>query len=127
MTSIGDRRRDSQFHLRAGSAFAPYIQLSADTLGALTHAAQAKVSLRSFLTEHARVNADAIIPHADANLPCIILDFHFDPPRTRMAERVAQSFPRNPVNLIPQHRMQVLWRALRSYRKISCVAIRRGL
>ena len=73
MTSIGDRRRDSQFHLRAGSAFAPYIQLSADTLGALTHPSQAKVSRTSFLTEHGRINADAIIPYANLELPFLIV------------------------------------------------------
>src|SRR6266849_6387920 len=127
MTSVSDRRRDSQFHLRAGSAFAPYVQLSADTLGALTHPPQAKVSRAAFLTEQARINADAIIPHAGANLPYIILDFHFDPACMRVVEGVAQCFARNSVNFIPQHRMQVLGCATDSYRKISCGAICRGL
>jgi hypothetical protein len=47
------------------------------------------MSRASFLTQHGRINADAIIPHADANLPCIMLDFHFDATRTRVVERCA--------------------------------------
>src|SRR5271154_2640508 len=124
MASIGDRRRDSQFHLGAGSAFAPYLQLSADTLGALTHTPQAKVSRAAFLAEHGGINADAIIPNARANPPRIILNFDFDPPRSRVVECVAQCFPRDPANFIPQHRMQILWRAIHLYRKISCGASR---
>ena len=78
MASVGHRRRDSQFHLRAGSAFAPYLQLPADTLGALTHPPQAKVSQAAFLTQRGRINADAIVPHDDTKMPCIIPDFRFD-------------------------------------------------
>jgi hypothetical protein len=36
MTSMGDRCSDSQFYLRTDAVLAPDLQLSADTVGALT-------------------------------------------------------------------------------------------
>jgi hypothetical protein len=68
------------------------------------------VSGAPFVTKDARVDAASIIPYPHPKPPVVIPDLHFDPTRSCMAESIAQRFPCNPVDLIPQDRMQVLWR-----------------
>jgi len=74
------------------------------------HTRQAPVFGAPFVTTHACVNAASIIPDPYPKLPFVIPDFHFDPPRPCVTECIAQSFPCYPVDLVPQDRMQLLWR-----------------
>ena len=75
----------------------------------------------AFLTEHIRGNTDSVIPHPKAKLPWIVADFNFDSPRLGVVKGVAQRFARNPVDLVPQDRVQVLRRALHFQGKSGCV------
>ena len=54
------------------------------------------------------VNTDAVISNADSKLPRIVLDFNFNLLGPRMAERIAQRFRRNPLDLVPHYRVQLL-------------------
>jgi len=110
MRLVSDGGGDAQLHLRAGSQFAPEIHVPANAFGALAHPRQAPVSGEPFVTNHARVNAASIIPDSDPKLPVAIPDFHFDTPRPCVAKCIAQPFPCNPVDLVPQDRMKLLWR-----------------
>ena len=117
MTSVSHRRGDSQFQLRVSPVFAPDFQLSAGTFRALAHAGQTVVTGAPFLAKHIRIDSGSVVPHPDAKLPYIVPDFHFDSPRPRVVERVAQRLARNAVDVIPQDRMQVLWSTLNFQRQ----------
>src|SRR5262249_19339938 len=59
---------------------APHCQLSTHKLGAFVHARQTVVAHASARIKDFRVNPLAVVPHAQAKLPLVIVDFHFDPP-----------------------------------------------
>src|SRR5262245_5023113 len=71
------------------------------------HAGQAVVSGTSVSTKDLRADAFAIVPHPQANLPPVIADFNFNPPRGCVAEGVAHGFAGNAVHFVPQNRMQI--------------------
>jgi hypothetical protein len=52
------------------------------------------------LMEHARIHASAVVAHPEAKLARSIRNLDFDPTRLCMPERIAQSFPSNPVDFI---------------------------
>src|SRR5271165_2533973 len=93
--------RDRQFDLRTGSAFAPDLEMTSDTLGPLTHTPEAPMSGPPIRTKQNRIDADPVIPHPYTKLLCLIPDLDFDPPCLCVAERIAQGFTCNAVDFIP--------------------------
>src|SRR5579862_3777803 len=118
---IRQRGGDNQLDLRASPLLAPDLQFSPDPLRAFAHTPKTEMSFVAFLTEHLRIDTDSVVPQPDPKLPRIVPDFNFDLPRLRVVERVAQRFVRNPVDLVPQDRMQVLRGALHFQGKSRCV------
>jgi hypothetical protein len=68
---------------------------------------------------------DSIIPHPNSKLPPPVPDFDLEPSRPRVVECIAQCVSPDPVNVIPQYRMQVLWSAIHLYGKTKYVSLRK--
>jgi len=107
MNCVSGRSRDSQLDLRTCSVLAPDFHLSADAFGALAHTRYAVMPRASF-QDPVRVNADAVILNADSKVPRVVLDFNFNSLGPRVAEGIAQRFRRNPIDLVPYYRVQLL-------------------
>jgi len=101
---------NAQLNLRAGSEFrSRHPFFSANALGAL-RASRSSPNVRRapFVTEHARVDAASIIPDPYLKLAFVHTGFPLLSRRARaLAKCIAQAFPCNPVDFVPQHRMQV--------------------
>src|ERR1700675_2452034 len=110
MRLVSDGGGDAQLHPRPAPQFAPETHVPADAFGALAHPRQAPVSGEPFVAKHARVNAASIIPDPYPKLPLVIADIHFDPARPCVAKCIAQRLPCNPVDFVPEDRLQLLRR-----------------
>src|SRR5262249_38047253 len=106
----GNRER----HLGTHSRFAPDLELTADQLGALTHAAQTEVTA-SMVGRRCPVDALAIVTNTELKLAVIVAELHFNPTGTSVPERIAQRLAANPINVVPNDRAKVAWRALDRY------------
>src|SRR6266700_1218653 len=74
---VRNRAWNPQFHLRARSELAPYIECRAYLLGALAHAGQAPVSVTSRAQEP-RVYALAIVPDSQPEKALPVSNLRFD-------------------------------------------------
>src|SRR5271157_715935 len=66
---------------------------------------------RPFLIKKLRVDALAIISHAQPEALVVVVDFHLNAPRLRVPEGIAQRLASNPVDFVAQNGMQTLRRA----------------
>lgn len=73
--------RNAELDLRAGIRCSPDGQLAADQSGALAHAMEPKVSRTPLIRQEDRVDALAIIPNPQSQLPLIVAEL--DPGRAR--------------------------------------------
>ena len=82
MATLHARSRNVQLHLGSCIGSAPDGQLPAGELGALPHPVQAKVPFPSLRAQHLRVDALAVVAHAQTDLPFVVPKLHFDLLRT---------------------------------------------
>ena len=75
-------------------------------LGALTHVRQSPVPCASGV-QVLRVDARPVVADAHAKLPCTVRDFRFDVTGVRVAERIAQGFAGDALDVVADDRMQV--------------------
>src|SRR6202046_5865461 len=86
---IGNRCRNRQPNLRAGSGFAPEIQLRAHALGAFTDADQSPVPGAATFFQDDRSNALAIIADAQAKQALMVENLDVNVPRFRVLECIS--------------------------------------
>src|SRR5262249_32653729 len=89
---------NGELGLWAGIDLTPNRQLTAPNPGAFMHAGQAVVSSAPVSAQNLRVNALSVVAHSQPELPPVIADFHFNPPRTCVAEGIAHGFAGNAVH-----------------------------
>src|SRR6202167_5389822 len=77
---------------------------------------QSEVSWR-LLAKNLRVNPLSVVPDTQPKLSCVVVDFHFDLSRVCVAECIAQGLACNPVNFVPQNRMEVSRRTFHCHTK----------
>jgi hypothetical protein len=68
---------------------------------------QSKVPWARLLAKNLRVNPLSVVPDPQPKLLCVIVDFDFDLSRLCVAECIAQGLACNPVDFVPQNRMEV--------------------
>src|SRR5580700_9868045 len=108
--TVGNRSRDSQFDLRAGSVGAPDTQFRANLAGAFPHSRQPVMAGAALFQDSGR-NALTIVPNSHPQHPFPIGDLRFDAVSPGMAEGIAQRLAHDAVNLVAHDRMQLARRA----------------
>ena len=101
------RGRKAQLHLRPSADFAPHRQFPSDQRGAFRHAAQSVVSLETLIGEHRRIDALAIVTHAQSELLVVVANLGLDLPGLRVPEGIAKGFRSNLVDLVTNDRVQI--------------------
>src|SRR5215472_2733196 len=91
---------------------APHRQLAADELSALAHTVHAEVSFTPTLAQDFRVDALAVVPHAEPESTLIVSKLDFDLLRRRVPEGIVQRFARDAEDFVTHDRMQCPRRAL---------------
>ena len=59
--------------------------------------------------------------HPQPELPLVVVDLHFDPPRAGVPERIAQRLGGDPVDFVPQDRSQIPRRAFHIHAKLGAI------
>ena len=83
------------------------------------HTRQTVVSGAPASIQNRRINALAVVPDPQAKLPLVVADFHFDPLRVCVAERIAQRLAGNPVDFVAQERREIARHALHQHMKVG--------
>src|SRR5271165_7538632 len=91
--------------------------------GALAHSGQTVVSAAPLFLDHRRVDALSIVADTHAKLTIAIADGDLDAPGVGMLERVAHRLARNPVDFIPQDRMEIARRAFHLYEGFYAIPV----
>src|SRR4029453_6384310 len=85
--------------------------MAANLLRSLTHPRQPKVS-GAMRVKCSRVDALAIVTHAQLKLAGVVLDLHFNPASTRGPERFAQRLAADPIDVVADDWAEGLRRTL---------------
>jgi hypothetical protein len=70
------------------------------------------------------VNVLSAVPDPQPKLPFVILDFHRDPLRLCVLERIAECLARNPIDSVSQYRMESLRRPFHPHMKDGIIPVR---
>src|SRR5580704_17648876 len=78
---------------------------------------QSKVPWARMPAKNLRVNPLSVVSDPQSKMSCVIVDFHFDLSRLCVSECIAQGLACNPVDFVPQNRMEVSRRAFHRHTK----------
>src|SRR6266478_5444284 len=122
--AIPSRRRTWSSTARIRIELAPNRQLTSHELRAFAHTAQTVVPGGPVFIKMLGVDALSVIPDPQPKMPFVIPDFHFDPLRLCVPEGVAKCLPCDPVDFVPQYRMEILGRAFHLHMKLGSIGVR---
>src|SRR5580692_609983 len=100
---VGQRSWNRKFHLSARTRLAPEIQVRADSLCALAHAGNPKVSRLSAGLQYLGIDALAVVTHSQTKLILIVPDLYFDVAGSGMSECISDHLARDTVDLVLEH------------------------
>ena len=112
--------RNREGHLGTHARLAPDLEVTADLLGPLTHARQAKVP-GSMAIDHLRVDALAVVADTQLKLAVIVPHLHFNPTSAGVQEGIAQGLTGNPIDVVANDRAKSSWRAVDGH--IECCRV----
>src|SRR6266478_6223982 len=104
---VRDGGGNGQLGLGTGGEFTPDRESSTDKFGAFVHTRQTMVSGAPASIQDGRINALAVVPDSQPKLPLVVTNFHSDPLRVGVSERIAQRLAGNPIDFAPQQRSEV--------------------
>jgi hypothetical protein len=108
---VGQRSWNRKFHLGARTRLAPEIQVRTDSLCALAHAGNAKMSWLSAGLQYLGIDALAVVTHSQTKLILIVPDLYFDVIGSGMSEGISDHLASDTVDLVLEHWRHVFWLA----------------
>src|SRR5579863_1050577 len=108
---VGQRSWHGKFHLSARTRLAPEIQVRTDSLRALAHAGNAKMSGLSAVLQYLGIDALAVVTHPQTKLILIVPDLYFDVIGSGMSEGISDHLASDTVDLVLEHWRHVFWLA----------------
>src|SRR5580698_7698822 len=109
---VGQRSWNLKFHLSARTRLAPEIQVRTDSLCALAHPGNPKMSRLSAGLQYLGIDALAVVTHSQTKLILIVPDLYFDVVGSGMSEGISDHLASDTVNLVLEYWRHVFLLAL---------------